>query len=149
VSGSAFKSGGGGTHEFKFGFGYLRNPNHSTTRWSGSEVVGSIISPTESYAKAYRARVVNFVGESTNAFFGDTFSMGRLTVNAGLRWDLQKASNQASDAPANTMFPDLLPALSFDGTSPSAGTTSHHAARRSRWMRSADGGRVSGAVCAS
>jgi Carboxypeptidase regulatory-like domain/TonB-dependent Receptor Plug Domain len=118
VSGSAFKSGGGGTHEFKFGFGYRKNPNHSTTRWSGSEVVGSIISPSEAYAKAYRARVVNFVGENTNAFFGDTFSKGPLTVNAGVRWDLQKAANDASNAPANTMFPDLLPALSFDGTSP-------------------------------
>ena len=118
VSGSAFKSANGGTHEFKFGFGYRRSPNHSTTRWSGSEVVGSIISPTEAYAKAYRARVVNFVGENTSAFLGDTFSHGRLTVNAGFRWDLQKAANQASDAPANTMFPNLLPALSFDGTSP-------------------------------
>src|SRR5262245_5219463 len=35
VSGSAFKATGGGTHEFKFGFGYRRNPNHWTTRWSG------------------------------------------------------------------------------------------------------------------
>jgi Carboxypeptidase regulatory-like domain/TonB-dependent Receptor Plug Domain len=118
VSGSAFKSATGGTHEFKFGFGYRRNPNHSTTRWSGSEVVGEIISPTESFAKAYRARVVNFIGENTSAFLGDTFSKGRLTMNAGFRWDLQKAANQASDAPANTAFPDLLPALSFDGTSP-------------------------------
>jgi len=118
VSGSAFKSGGGGTYEFKFGFGYRKNPNHSTTRWSGSEVVGSIISPTEAYAKAYRARVVNFVGENTNAFFGDTFSKGRMTLNAGFRWDLQQAANQASDAPANTAFPTLLPALSFNGDSP-------------------------------
>ena len=118
VSGSAFKSGAGGNHEFKFGFGYRKNPNHSTTRWSGSEVVGSILSPDEKFAKAYRARVVNFVGENTDAFFGDTFSKGRLTVNAGFRWDLQKAANDASSAPANTMFPDLLPGLSFDGTSP-------------------------------
>ena len=39
-------------------------------------------------------------------------------MNAGFRWDLQKAANDASSAPANTMFPDLLPGLSFDGTSP-------------------------------
>ncbi len=118
VSGSAFKAAAGGSHEFKFGFGYRRNPNHSTTRWSGSEVVGQINSPTEKFAKAYRARVVNFVGENYDAFIGDTFSRGRLTINAGVRWDRQKAANDASTAPANTAFPNLLPSLSFDGTSP-------------------------------
>jgi hypothetical protein len=46
------------------------------------------------------------------------FSRGRLTVNAGVRWDRQIASNQASVAPANTAFPDLLPSLSFNGDSP-------------------------------
>jgi hypothetical protein len=119
VSGSYFKSAGAGNHEFKFGFGYRRNPNHSTTRWSGSEVVAHAFpDPADNHALAYRARVVNFVGENYNAFFGDTFTMGRLTVNGGFRWDRQKAANEASTAPGNTMFPDLLPELSFDGTAP-------------------------------
>ena len=117
VSGSAFKSATGGSHEFRFGFGYRRNPNHSTTRWSGSEVVGQI-NPDSTFAKAYRARVVNFVGENFDALIGDTFSKGPLTINAGLRWDRQKAANLASTAPANTAFPDLLPSLAFDGNAP-------------------------------
>src|SRR5207248_10137387 len=53
-----------------------------------------------------------------DAYVGDTFSKGRLTVNGGVRWDRQTASNLASVAPANTMFPDLLPSLSFNGDSP-------------------------------
>lgn len=118
VSGSSFKSSAGGNHEFKFGFGYRRNPNHSTTRWSGSEVVGYINEPDDKFARAYRARVVNFVGENTNAFFGDTYSRGRLTLNGGIRWDKQSAFNEGSSAPANTMFPDLLPSLDFNGNSP-------------------------------
>jgi hypothetical protein len=118
VSGSSFKSIGAANHEFKFGFGYRRNPNHSTTRWSGSEVVAHVFPDDVNYALAYRARVVNFVGENYNAFFGDTFTRGRLTINGGFRWDLQKAANEASTAPANTAFPNLLPALSFDGTAP-------------------------------
>ena len=90
VSGSAFKSAAGGNHEFKFGFGYRRNPNHSTTRWSGSEVVGSRQrAGNDNFALAYRARVVNFVGQNYDAFVGDTFSRGRLTVNGGIRWDRQ------------------------------------------------------------
>jgi len=118
VNGSSFKSGTGGTHEFKFGFGYRRNPNSSTTRWSGSEVVAHINSGGDNYALAYRARVVNFIGQNYDAFVGDTFSKGRLTVNAGVRWDRQTATNQPSVAPANTAFPDLLPSLSFNGDSP-------------------------------
>jgi len=119
VSGSAFKASAGGSHEFKFGFGYRRNPNHSTTRWSGSEVVAHVNPGNDNFALAYRARVVNFIGENYDAYVGDTFSRGRLTVNGGIRWDRQMASNEASVAPANTAFPDLLPTLSFDGNSPS------------------------------
>jgi hypothetical protein len=115
VSGSAFKSGAGGTHEFKFGFGYRKNPNHSTTRYSGDEMLGIILSPSEAYAQVYRARVVNFVGQNYDAFIGDTFSHGRLTVNGGVRWDKQTAENTASTAPANTAFPALLPALTYPG----------------------------------
>jgi hypothetical protein len=118
VSGSAFKAAGGGTHEFKFGFGYRRNPNHSTTRWSGSEVVGYINPGDDNFARAYRARVVNFVGQNYDGYVGDTFSRGRLTVNGGIRWDRQTAANDASVAPANTMFPELLPSLSFAGGGP-------------------------------
>jgi hypothetical protein len=118
VSGSSFKAASGGGHEFKFGFGYRRNPNHSTTRWSGSEVVAQIQPGGDSFALAYRARVVNFIGENYDAYVGDTLTKGRLTLNGGIRWDRQTASNQASVAPANTAFPDLLPSLSFNGDAP-------------------------------
>jgi carboxypeptidase family protein/TonB-dependent receptor-like protein len=120
VTGSSFKSAAGGNHEFKFGFGYRRNPNASTTRWSGSEVVAHV-NPSgdgQDYALAYRARVVNYTGQNFNAYVGDTYSKGRLTVNGGLRWDKQTAKNEASTAPANTAFPDLLPTLAYDGSGP-------------------------------
>ncbi len=120
VSGSSFKATKSANHEFKFGFGYRRNPNQSTTRWSGSEVVGHINPSGDgvNYALAYRARVVNFIGQNWDAFVGDTITMGRMTVNAGVRWDRQTASNQPSTAPANTMFPELLPSLAYDGSGP-------------------------------
>jgi Carboxypeptidase regulatory-like domain/TonB-dependent Receptor Plug Domain len=117
VSGSAFKSTSAGNHELKFGFGYRRNPNSSTTRWSGSEVMAHVDpgGDGQNYALAYRARVVNFIGQNYDAYVGDTFSAGRLTVNGGVRWDRQTAANQPSTAPANSTFPDLLPALSYPG----------------------------------
>jgi len=120
VNGSAFKATKAVNHEFKFGFGYRRNPNHSTTRWSGSEVVAHVDPGGDglNYALAYRARVVNFVGQNYDAFIGDTITMNRLTLNLGIRWDKQTAANDASTAPANTAFPDLLPALSYNGSGP-------------------------------
>ena len=42
ISGSAFKTACGASHEFKFGFGYIRRPEHlarragAARRWSGS-----------------------------------------------------------------------------------------------------------------
>jgi len=119
VTGSSFKSGAAGNHEFKFGFGYRRNPNASTTRWSGSEVVAHVNPTGDNFALAYRARVVNYTGQSINAYVGDTYSRGRLTVNGGVRWDKQTAKNEPSTAPANTAFPDLLPTLAYDGSGPS------------------------------
>lgn len=120
VSGSAFRATKTTNHEFKFGFGYRRNPNHSTTRWSGSEVVAHVNPGGDglNYALAYRARVVNFIGQNYDAFIGDTISMGRATINAGIRWDRQTAANQPSTAPANTAFPELLPSLSYNGSGP-------------------------------
>jgi hypothetical protein len=118
VSGSAFKATKTTNHEFKFGFGYRRNPNHSTTRWSGSEVVARINPGDDNYAQAYRARVVSYIGENWDAFVGDTITFDRVTINGGVRWDRQTAQNEGSTAPANTMFPDLLPTLTFDGNSP-------------------------------
>ena len=55
---------------------------------------------------------------SASAYLGDTFTKGRLTLNLGVRWDHQKAANDASTAPANPAFPDLLPALVYDGSGP-------------------------------
>jgi hypothetical protein len=118
VSGSSFKSTSAGNHEFKFGFGYRRNPNYTTTRWSGSEIVAQTLANGDQNALAYRARVVAFVGQNYSAYAGDTFTRGHLTVNAGIRWDRQMSENAASTAPANSTFPDLLPSLTFNGGGP-------------------------------
>ena len=44
------------------------------------------------------------------------FTKDRRTVNVGARFDKQTAKNLASEAPANASFPNLLPALKFDGS---------------------------------
>ncbi len=53
--------------------------------------------------------------EYTSAWLQDTISTGKLTINAGIRWDLQEGRNNAVTAPANFWFPELHPELAFGG----------------------------------
>jgi hypothetical protein len=50
-----------------------------------------------------------------SGYVGDTLSWNRLTASLNLRWDRQSGNNEATQAAANTIFPDLLPSLSFPG----------------------------------
>ncbi len=116
VSGSYFKEGMGGNHELRFGFGYRANPVHSSTRYAGN---GSVAfkygdGPGESTAILYRDRVAYFKGTNTDFYLGDTFTKGRMTLNAGLRYDIQRASNEASTASAQRLIPDIFPAVTVD-----------------------------------
>jgi hypothetical protein len=123
LDGSYFKAGWGGNHELKFGFGYRHWPNTSTARYGGNQIVTRINSsdpndPTARVAQIWRAGNVKFEANYTSFYLGDTFSKDRFTVNAGLRYDKQTASLSPSTATENPLFPDIVPALSFDGNVP-------------------------------
>ena len=118
VSGSAFTTTGGASHEFKFGFGYNRRPSDSLSHYSGDQIFGLHFGPGDEAAQVWRDRVVSSIGQYTDLYFGDTISKGALTVNAGVRWDRQTAKNLPSVAPANPAFPTLLPAVNYGGTGP-------------------------------
>jgi len=114
VSGSYFKEGMGGNHELRFGFGYRANPVHSSTRYAGNGSVARNFGDGEGVAVLFRDRVAFFKGTNTDVYIGDTFTKGRMTLNAGLRYDIQKASNEASSAPAQRLLPDLFPGVTVD-----------------------------------
>jgi len=118
VSGSAFKTAAGVSHEFKFGFGYNRRPSDSLTHYSGNSVFAINNGGGDTIALVYRDRVVSSLDETTNIYFGDTLSKGRLTLNLGVRWDRQLAKNLPSVAPANGDFPTILPSVNYDGSGP-------------------------------
>ncbi len=42
-------------------------------------------------------------------YAGDVYTKDRLSINLGVRWDLQRAQNTPASAPANVSFPDRLP----------------------------------------
>ncbi len=118
VSGSAFATTGGASHEFKFGFGYNRRPSDSLTRYSGNAVFAINNGGGDTVAQVFRDRVVSSIGQYTDLYVGDTISKGRLTANLGVRWDKQTAKNLPSVAPANPDFPNILPSINYDGSGP-------------------------------
>ena len=105
----------GGNNELKFGFAYRDYTTTSITHYGGNQLVGVINSPTDKIAWVARDGPVAYGGRYMSAYVGDTLTRDRFTLNAGLRWDLQQAKNNASEAPANASFPNLVPALSFGG----------------------------------
>ncbi|HEY7501957.1 MAG TPA: TonB-dependent receptor, partial [Vicinamibacterales bacterium] len=54
----------------------------------------------------------------THAFYvQDTYSVKRLTLNLGVRWDRQSDEALASDVAANPIIPSIMPAINFPGIS--------------------------------
>lgn len=115
VDGSYFMGGLGGNHELKFGFGYRDLKTTSSSVQSGDGLAGFINGPGEDYAWVVRNGITEYGGKYTSAYVGDVYTRDRLTINAGVRWDLQTAKNLGSQVPANKAFPNLLPALSYAG----------------------------------
>jgi hypothetical protein len=110
-----FFTGAGGSHELKFGFSYKRYTVSSATTWPGSKVQGRLFAPSSGYALIFRDGANNYQSQYASGYVGDTFTKGRLTLNVGARYDHQTAENRASSVAANPIFPDLLPAVSFNG----------------------------------
>jgi hypothetical protein len=110
-----FTAGTGGNHELKFGFGYRRATVTSSNIAPGNQI-RALVDPTLGpQAIIRRASISIYGGDYLSFYLGDTFSRGPLTLNLGLRYDRQQASNKPSTAPANASFPDLLPDLDYDG----------------------------------
>jgi hypothetical protein len=120
LDGNYFFAGMGGNNELKFGFGYRRAPVTSTTTFGGDMDFGVVQgadaagNPT-GVAWITRPRNAGYLVQYSSGYLGDTFSKGRLTINAGVRYDHQTGANSPSSAVANPAFPTILPALNFPG----------------------------------
>jgi hypothetical protein len=135
VDGSKFFDIGSMNHELKFGFGFRHTPVSSISAWGGngqgflqqrasSFCTNRGLPATGCYlALLTRDKNVAFDEKYNDLYVGDTILMGNLTLQAGLRYDIQKTRNTASGAAANPLIgtPLTLPcaptAASFCGSS--------------------------------
>jgi hypothetical protein len=115
VDGHRFFTGLGGQNELKFGFSYRRLVTTSSTHFNGNQLVGIVNSPSDRVAQLWRDATVEYGGHYYGTYLSDVWTRDRLSVNAGLRWDVQRARNLPSTAPANASFPELLPEVDYAG----------------------------------
>jgi hypothetical protein len=115
VDGNYFFQGMGGNNELKFGFGFRNMQTHSTSHFNGNQLAGIINAPDDKVAYVWRDGNTLYGGKYFSAYIGDVLTKDRFTVNLGVRFDRQTAKNEASDAPGNASFPNVVPAVSFDG----------------------------------
>lgn len=113
ANGSLFFNTGSAGHELKFGFNYRKGGVTSASAWPGNGNYGYLNYFDQGVDAAVLTRPANQRGtlKYYNTYLGDTITFGNLTVNAGLRYDVQYGLNQASSAPANPIVPEVLPAL--------------------------------------
>jgi hypothetical protein len=115
VDGHYFFAGLGGRHELKFGFGYRDYVTTSTSHFNGNQLAGVVNSPTDRLVQVWRDYGVKYAGKYYSVYAGDVYTRDRFSVNAGLRWDVQRARNLPYTTPANASFPNLLPAVEYAG----------------------------------
>ncbi len=109
ATGSYFFNTGNLGHELKFGFTYRTTDVNSTSSWPGNGNYGDYADFNAPVAIMTRDAVVNTTMQYWNGYLSDTLTLGNLTINAGVRYDVQEGRNNASTTPANPVIPDLLP----------------------------------------
>ncbi len=124
LEGSYFFDTGGAGHEIKFGARLRTFETESQFVWPGRNFF-TIDVDDEETPEEDETLVIGFRGkapltsqEYTSVWAQDTISLGNLTINAGLRYDLQQPTMEADEIAGNVVFPNLLPAVSFGGGDP-------------------------------
>lgn len=135
LDGSAFVDAMGLNHELKFGLGYRDTPVTSATSypgpasgyWSFSSTLVNATnctahtgSPDCGLAFLYRPPQASYSGEYTELYVGDTILFGNVTVQAGLRYDLQESKIQPMEISANPILGSALTLPRTNGTTVNA-----------------------------
>ncbi len=122
LDGSYFFNTGSTSHEIKFGARLREFQTESNFVWPGRNVFAFqlVEGAGPLLAVGFRGKAPLTTQEYTSVWAQDTISLGNLTINAGLRYDLQEPTME-SDAIFANPHPQLqnqLPAVSFGGGDP-------------------------------
>ncbi len=130
-----FATSGALNHEIKFGGRFRETETASDWNYPGRDILnytGGYIGnqslanlapfglpPSRvtdlAFLYAYRSGAVPSTLDYSGVWIQDTMTWGKWTINAGVRYDSADGENQAGVVPANPAFPDVMPAIQFDG----------------------------------
>jgi hypothetical protein len=114
---SNFFNTGSVSHELKFGAGYREAEVTSLSEWSGVGYIFDSVAAATDFDLLIAARDggPSIKQDYTSAYVQDTLTIGNLTANLGLRYDLQGGENLDRTVQANPLLPSVLPSVSFRG----------------------------------
>ncbi|HUQ89004.1 MAG TPA: TonB-dependent receptor [Vicinamibacterales bacterium] len=104
----------GGDHSFKFGYRW-RSAHSTSLNHRGGFIEARFRNGVAAEANIYRDQNSESHLNTNAIYIQDTYTKNRLTVNLGVRYDMQDDAQLASDVPANPFFPTIMPAISFKG----------------------------------
>ncbi len=104
----------GGDNSLKFGAGW-RDVSFGFTGRRGGGVTARLSNGVPVEADLWRDSNTETAQYAAFGYLQDSYSRGRLTINAGVRFDHNDDEALASSAAANPVVPDLLPAVDFSG----------------------------------
>ena len=104
----------GGDHSFKFGYNLRDTPSTSTTVYGG-DVTAQTRNSVPERARFWRSSSTDYAMSTHSVFAQDTYTVKKLTLTAGFRWDRQDDEARASSVESNPLIPEWLPGIDFKG----------------------------------
>lgn len=93
IDGNYFFNTGSASHELRFGVGFRNAQVDSFSSWPGQQTIGIEILPDIYVYQVSTNRDVSDDIDYTQIYLQDTLSIGNLTANLGLRYDIQSPTN--------------------------------------------------------
>jgi hypothetical protein len=104
----------GGDHSLKFGYRW-RNAHSTSLNHRGGFIDARFTNNVANAADIWRDQYSESHLDTQAFYLQDTFTRNRLTINVGLRLDRQDDSANPGRVPENPFFPQLMPAIDFQG----------------------------------
>jgi hypothetical protein len=98
----------------RFGGGWRRVKSTSTDTYPAGGIQVRY-NPTSTRVRFHRSRFAKGLVEATSGYVSDTFTKNRLTLNLGLRFDHQFATDSPSTVEGSSFIPNLLPTIDYAG----------------------------------
>ncbi len=114
----------GGDHEFKFGVDYVSATVTTFDLYEGNLTLNYMgpdpTLPTGEWWEAWLLRdyLINFSFSRYSAFIQDTFTIGKLAINLGVRYDHEASLVKDINQPASPWLPQYMVAMKVDKVDP-------------------------------